>query len=83
MTDGVDTPMHSVHASHEPAGSHRIVADPETAHLGDGDHSILPLGSAGDQCVGWGDFSVHFTDKSPHLATSPPPIARLSACCAC
>jgi hypothetical protein len=71
VTDGVDTSMHSVQTPGEHTGSHRIVAHTDTAHLGDGDHSMLPLGCASDPHIGWGDFSVHFTDKSSHPTLLP------------
>jgi hypothetical protein len=82
MTDGVNTSVHPVQTAGEDPSSHRIVTYTHTEHLGSSDHSILPLRRPGDQSIGWVESSVHFTDKSPHPATSSPPIARLSPCCA-
>jgi hypothetical protein len=44
------------------------------------DHPMLPLGDFGDRRIGPGDFSVHFTDKSPGRAFLPRSIGRLGRC---
>jgi len=82
VANAIHTAMQMVQPTSKHAGPHRIVAHPDAAHLGDGDHSMLTLSRASDQSVGWDDFSVHFTDKSSHPIVSPP-AGRLGTCCVC
>jgi DNA-binding NarL/FixJ family response regulator len=63
--------MHPVQAPGEHARSHRIVAYSSGARLSYGDHPVLPLDDLRDQGIGPGEFSVHFTDKSPGPLSLP------------
>jgi hypothetical protein len=77
-------PVHAAMQAVQPTGKHasphRIITNPDAAHLGYRDDTVLPLRKLGDQSVGWGDFSVHFTDKSSHPPLSPPRLGDLAAC---
>jgi DNA-binding NarL/FixJ family response regulator len=63
--------MHSVKLSQSHPCLDRIIADTAATQLADRDHPMLLLGDPGDQMARPGDFSVHFTDKSPRPRALP------------
>jgi hypothetical protein len=83
VADGVDTAMQPMQPASEQARSYRIVTHSRPVCLGHRDHTVLPFGDLGESPIGCGDFSGHFTDKSPHPGFHPLPLGRLGACCGC
>jgi DNA-binding NarL/FixJ family response regulator len=71
VTNGIDAAVQAVKAPRGHPRSDRIVTDPTAAELVDGEHPVLSRRNLRDPPVGWGEFSVHDTDKAPHPRSLP------------
>ena len=86
MSHRVNTAMNSVQPARKHPAPNRIVRYAEAAELDDRENAILAGRQLSDPLVGWDDFYVHFTDKSPQTKTLPasravfPLAGRLNGC---